>query len=97
MNKFNIELDSKFTRSLSPPLTSYKPYRGQVSDKYFADLFSWTFIQYCSFNWYPHFFHLLVVLRYMRSFLTLLINGKYRKSKEIATDSNYLYRQYHYL
>ena len=46
MNKFNIELDSKFTRSLSPPLTSYKPYRGQVSDKYFADLFSRTFIQY---------------------------------------------------
>ena len=45
MNQFNIELDWKFTRSLTTSLACSKrpkPYRGQVSDK--ADLFSRTFI-----------------------------------------------------
>ena len=46
MNQFNIELDWKFTRSLTPSLTCSKPCRGQVSDKQYADLFSQTFIQF---------------------------------------------------
>ena len=33
MNQFNIELDWKFTLSLTPSLACAKPYRGQVSDK----------------------------------------------------------------
>ena len=31
MNQFNIELDWKFTRSLTPSLACSKPYRRQVS------------------------------------------------------------------
>ena len=72
MNQFNIELDWKFTRSLTTSLACSKrpkPYRGQVSDK--ADLFSRTFI---GLKLDAHtFFHLRVVLRYMHSYLTLLM------------------------
>lgn len=45
MNQFNIELDWNFTHSLTLSLMCSKPYRGQVSDKSYADLFSQTFIQ----------------------------------------------------
>ena len=46
MNQFNIELNWKFTSSLTPSLTCSKPYRGQISDKQYADLFSQIFIQF---------------------------------------------------
>ena len=45
-NQFNTELDWKFNCSLTPSLTCSKPYRGQISDKQYADLFSQIFIQF---------------------------------------------------
>ena len=44
VKQFNIELDWKFTRSLTPLLACSKPYREQVSEKWYSDLSSWTFI-----------------------------------------------------